>query len=403
LPDLAGINGDRPTKLWMQLGQGDGNFGPPARYRTGLPSSNDSEEVLAADLNNDHHPEVLIGRGYGSGPSPLAVLLNDGRGHLHPTRLSTASGEFVAADVNGDELSDLLVMPHDGTRDELVVRLGTGRGTFGPRHRYAGPGVVKAVTADFNGDGKRDIAFTRSFSGPDLAIRFGIGQGNFGPTRVIGRGDWFGITTADVNEDGIGDILTGAFHGRRVAVWLGTGNGQFRVPSTFKMNKSAEDLVLADFDQDGHQDLLTDTLAQGDMALRLGRGDGGFGPIRYVHPPTAIGAAAADFNGDGRPDLVGLPLSDVPPIRHDILALEVLLNTSGLSQSPCVVPPLFGSALDVAEKSLRQAVCRVGAVTARDPSAARPYRVVAQKPTWGAVLSASSAVDLTTTTMRPHP
>jgi hypothetical protein len=58
-------------------------------------------------------------------------------------------------------------------------------------------------------------------------------------------------------------------------------------------------IVVADFNLDGNQDIAT-----GNGTLLLGNGDGTFRYGKAINP--ACVGAAADFNHDGRPDLVGV-------------------------------------------------------------------------------------------------
>src|SRR6185503_13889661 len=82
--------------------------------------------------------------------------------------------------------------------------------------------------------------------------------------------------------------------------------------------------VVADFDDDGLPDAAVALAGGGfldsDVALLHGDGAGGFAaPTHQVAPAFGI-AAAADFNGDGRPDFVGAssfagPLGDVEQLH----------------------------------------------------------------------------------------
>ena len=90
-----------------------------------------------------------------------------------------------------------------------------------------------------------------------------------------------------------------------------TGAGKFPLPAG-----GATGLASADFDDDGRADVITST-AGGDLAILRGKPSGGL--RGYVTAPGGAALsrlAAADLNGDGAPDLAGLGAQ-----------VQVLLNT----------------------------------------------------------------------------
>jgi hypothetical protein len=59
------------------------------------------------------------------------------------------------------------------------VLLGSGSGAFGPKTDYpAGSATSGVVVADFNGDGKLDLA-TSNQNGNDVSVLLGNGRGTF--------------------------------------------------------------------------------------------------------------------------------------------------------------------------------------------------------------------------------
>ena len=113
-------------------------------------------------------------------PNGIAVVLGNGDGTFQsagtPFPLSFSPGSVEVADLNGDGKLDLVAVDFSGS---VAILLGNGDGTFQPAVTYSIGnglgGMDEAVIADFNTDGKLDIASIASFdTGP--AIIYGNGE-----------------------------------------------------------------------------------------------------------------------------------------------------------------------------------------------------------------------------------
>lgn len=121
------------------------------------------------------------------------------------------------------------------------------------------------------------------------------------------------MAVGDTNEDGAPDLVVaeqGQYH-----VLLGNGLGGFPCATTYSFHPIDVVLVsrlhLLDWNDDGHLDLLVGHM-QGASVL-FGDGTGLFvdGPTM---PDVRPNFAFADLNRDGRPDFVGLRISDQPVV-----------------------------------------------------------------------------------------
>lgn len=100
-------------------------------------------------------------------------------------------------------------------------------------------------------------------------------------------------------------------------VLLGNGDGTFRqqppIPNSFGFFHAQ----VADLNGDGHQDLVF--AENGNISVALGKGDGTFAATTQLasgsSPGTYLGLCIADFNGDGKLDILGLDTrSSAPPV-----------------------------------------------------------------------------------------
>ncbi len=215
--------------------------------------------------------------------------------------VSACSSCVAVADFNGDGKPDIAFnigteLPQGG------VLLGNGDGTFRPglASPYSEPGPL--LVGDFNGDGKPDLVF----AGYSTVVLFGKGDGTFASPVTVNacasNTSYVSIQVADFNRDGKTDILCGT------SILLSNGDGTFNgagVAGTVAMESA---LLVADFNGDKIPDVLLRQLS-GAISVVPGRGDGTFGNDLLLHynlpPQTAWTFLAGDFNGDGNLDLIG--------------------------------------------------------------------------------------------------
>ena len=211
-----------------------------------------------------------------AGNSPVAVLTNP--------------FSIVSADFNGDGKTDLAVANRGS--NYISVLLGDGAGTFTPAPGSSflvGTQPKSLGAADFNRDGITDLAvgiFNGGF------IYFGNGNGSFAPaTNGWSGGTDKGVAIADMNEDGIPDIVDGQ-------VRLGDGLGNFTSPPALQGTLTPGTIhTLADFNADGHEN----ALAEGGIVY-YGLGTGHFNAGTFTVAVPVV-TAVADFNGDGLNDI----------------------------------------------------------------------------------------------------
>jgi hypothetical protein len=312
----------RASGLSRLLGNGDGTF------QKALPVNAGHAEyyVVAADVNNDGNLDLIATNGGTSVSAQL--LLGNGDGTFQPATnifpgLATV-GPVLAADLNGDGNIDVAAETANG---RITIALGNGNGTFNIGGTFdCGTFIGGILTADFNHDGHADLA---SLGGTTVAVSIllGDGTGNFTepPAYPTGNGPDL-VQLADVNGDGILDAIVGN-SGKSVSILLGNGAGGFAAPLPVPEPAAPLAFVVADFNNDGKPDLIV--VSAGSAANTnnftiqlLGDGTGNLGaPILTSLSPAPLALATADFNQDGKLDLVASVGGVSSPINGEQILL----------------------------------------------------------------------------------
>jgi hypothetical protein len=206
-PDLAVANSYDDT-VGVLLNLGAGLFGP----QTTFPAGDTPWGIVTADFDGDGNLDVAVTNSGPDGGS-VGVLLGDGKGSFGPQTtfaVGSAPTGIVVADFNGDQLPDLAVA--NTGDDDVSVLLGLGDGGFRPQKLFsAGNGPQGLAVGDFDGDGNADLAVANYDDGSDdtVSVYLGKGDGTFHPMSgspyVVGTGP-LSVAVADFDGDGRPDL-----------------------------------------------------------------------------------------------------------------------------------------------------------------------------------------------------
>jgi hypothetical protein len=321
VPDLV-VADTTANAVHVLSGTGKGTYGSQRDYvLDGVPVV-----ITATDINRDGVLDIVVG----TANRHIDLLLGNSDGTLQPPRslpLSFAPGHTLFGDVNGDGLTDIIAVGQAGS-SSLSVLLGNGDGTFDAATNYTIPKLWdgnSAVLADLNGDSVLDILLVTNNSATYEML--GIGDGTFQPAVPFNSMNG-NVIAADLNGDGSVDLAFIPSTGH-VGVQLGRGDGTFTPPRYYPFDvpgtnpevvepsSTANSIAAADFNGDGIPDIIIPGM------ILLGTGDGTFrqSPVLY----NGTFSALADVNGDGFPDLVNTSQGSLN-VQHGGTIVSAQLN-----------------------------------------------------------------------------
>ena len=263
-------------------------------------------------------------------------------------------GFVQSADVNGDGKADLVI--GNETSNNIAVLLGNGDGTFQPAITYSVGNTFPSAhfIADFNDDGKPDIAVPNALVGTNggtISMLINKGDGTFLPATTIATNiSPLSIAAGDFNGDGNQDLWLGG--NGSSTVMFGNGNGTFNTPVLLSTGGSALAVALGDFNGDGLLDLAGVAVAltpkTNSIGILLNKGQNTFAsPVLYPVVSQPGDVETADLNHDGKLDLiVSNPTSNLVSIllgKGDGTFLSPTTVNAGTSPATATMADLDGT------------------------------------------------------------
>jgi len=306
-PDIL-LLGPPGNAVKVYGGHGDGTFSSPVSIADGLPAA---AALAMGDFNNDGRQDIAV-----AGTLAVSILQGIGSGYfakpqVTATSLTAAGPALIMAvgDLNRDSHLDIVATDGNGN---LQILLGSATGALHsqavlPIYDYL-PGSPNVLAiADFNGDGK-----------PDIAAGSGVQNPQYTYPRVCffnGNGDGTIVANSppcmDIVLDSFSEMLVTNVNGKPgftftsdpLMLFNNDGTGVFSA-TTYSVGGP---LALADFNGDGRQDIASGS--SGGVQVVLNAGGGmvraplalvqSTGPFTYT-----VSMSTADVNSDGHSDLV---------------------------------------------------------------------------------------------------
>lgn len=271
--------------------------------------------MVVADLNSDGRPDIAY---YGE-PKELVLQYNQGTngwsaakrwpisdGHLH-------SSALISGDLNGDGLTDLLLLGSEGHLYWLSQNAGH---LMEEPERIPYSGTVKGIQLlDVNGDGREDLVLVNWDSANPVRVRLQNEAGQLGPELHFTMPPIRSLWGADLDGDHQAELITIAQQSGRAQISqfqskpaeLLFGNlhqGPFEVLPLPKSDKEVRGWTWADLNRDQLPDLLVAEPDRGLLTVYYQKPQGGLTVAKSFATLTGVSEiAVADWDGDGRPEI----------------------------------------------------------------------------------------------------
>ncbi len=314
--DVASVDeGPRDVAIYQQAPQTA--LGNPAQTLVGLPSGTRPSSLTVADLDADGDLDLAVASPFSS---RLTLLLRGEDSSYSSQGLDLFSSgsdtrgasQVISADLDGDGRVDLVTA--NAETDNLLVLLQDSRGRFTNRRSVLSmegglDGVRTLAAADLDGDGRLDLVAAGSFS-DDLAWFRQVTAGVFAPPVSIDTGgllkDPLQLLAEDINRDGMVDLMATGNESDNVVLFIQRADREAFFLYNLALAEGSGPVALSCGNLSGD--------SMPDIAVASSGGVSIFEQAEGDFTETAIstsgaeysptGLLAADFNGNGRLDLL---------------------------------------------------------------------------------------------------
>jgi len=303
--DLVSVGDFTYGDIRVSLGDGTGRFAAA----TQVPGTAQTQGLDLGDVTGDGRVDIVA-----MTVSEARILEGDGSGGftqigVYPLSLG---GQVQPLVVDVDTDGDLDVVAPTFTAVQSLVNSGSGAFTTGPTTQVPGAGALSAIAvARLDPGSTPDLFAIDGMSGTTFALT-GNGNGAFTVRGSLYATSFIpeDVAAIDLNDDGYDDAAAVGSFSFSLATGITDGTGRFTstVPLSYQFGgPGPTSAAVADFDQDGRDDLVVSSLADpsaGTLTVLAGNGTPGMQKIgTFSTAPFPQNPVLADYDQDGDTDI----------------------------------------------------------------------------------------------------
>ena len=327
----------------VALSNGDGTYAAPVFYEV---PDHIATGLLVFDINNDGYPDIIA---WNSFANQFYEYLNNKNGTFHLQASYVTGGEYsmAAGDFNHDGYIDIAYMTSTSSGGQIHIYFNNHASGFSVGPVTNVPYINQMTVGDFDGDGKADIFAGGAQNISATYIYFGDNAGHFPGMVNATTAHHPVLLPMDIDGDGRTDLVgpgvgynpsTGqnAYYKSMFVLYGNSArsitesaiplNG-YPIPATTGTAGVDPTVDQADFNGDGKADLVFVEATQPDgngtrnLVVMTGRGGRAFNPetIIYSNSLLDFSAAAIRANSDNKPDILAGTFDNNTPTAHFFL------------------------------------------------------------------------------------
>jgi len=301
--------------------------------------TNNPESVFLGDMDGDGKLDIVV---VSDASKTVSVFRNTSTpGTISfDTRIDYNAGTYPVAvsvsDIDGDGKPDLIETNNQDNTVSVYRNTSTvGNISFATNVNFTtGSSPSDISVADFDGDGKPDLAIANEFSGTVSVLRNTSTAGTISfalKQDYITGAEAYAVAAGDIDGDGKSDLAVGNLTANTVSILRNTstpGVISFAAKVDDSVATSPIDIALGDLDGDGKIDL---SVASSDITLPVLKNLSTPGNISFAKKVSYnIGGSSSaiffdDIDGDGKPDILLASFEKIYILRNKASCNDIIV------------------------------------------------------------------------------